>query len=523
MDLLSSVYGRYCLLVLCVISLTACVPTSDSNIPTETANALTIILPVGETYDRKPVYQWEEMPGISQYQIQIDLPAENVFDQVFSAEGVCTGDVCSVKPELTLKTADYLWRVRGFNGEEWLDYSGDKEFSFAGDRAKLNEISYDLQDCISTWWFFPVAKRYVGQRDQTYLGYSDSQGYTGVAIIDNLSGQVIKTRLRKKGVANDHNSVAVDILPDGHILAVYSGGHDKTSQILVRVSENAESIERFKDPIVIEAGKPTTYAQIFQKNNRIWVFFRTGSSLNSSWSYTSSADGYVWEEPLELIFAGMQYYLKVAGTTDNNLLRLVMYSNPNAADSNIRLGFFDTQTREAKLADGTVLGKESINKDQFPVIIPVEEGKRNRLLDVAESDLEQTILAYAVFSDDTDAEYRIGYYTDELVTIPVAPSGAPFFTSSVYVGGAVFGYEPDMLYVSREEDGNWFLEEWFVNDWEQAYKIRTIRQSEPGDVVIRPIIEIEGDRLFWQEGYYNPNSYADFLVNYQYTEIRNID
>ena len=156
-------------------------------------------------------------------------------------------------------------------------------------------------------------------------------------------------------------------MPDGRVIAVYSGGHNTASQLLIRLSDKPESVAHFSDLIVVETEKPTTYAQIFQKNDRIWVFFRTGAGDGSSWSYISSEDGLEWDEPVELIYAGQQYYLKIVDIPDMDLLRIVMYSHPNQPPYEIRMGFFDTLTREAKLADGTALGEESVSKKKcFP-------------------------------------------------------------------------------------------------------------------------------------------------------------
>jgi len=477
--------------------------------------------PIGEIYNSTPAYAWLPVAEALEYHIQVLEDGHLILDKTVATEKVCMDESCVFTPGQVLGDLAYQWRVRARVGKGWGAFSAYAEFAFAPEKDLLEVKSYNLEDCISSWWTFPLAKRYVGLRDKTYLGYTDSQGFSGVASIDNDSGQIIKTRLYRNSSPDDHNSAAVDILPDGRIIAAYSGGHNKTNLMYVRVSSKAENIEEFEDPLVIDAGKPTTYAQLIQKSGFIWLFFRAGREEESSWAYVYSQDGSAWSEPVEIVAGGMQYYLKVVNTTDSDLLRLVMYSNPNADDTNIRLGFFDTNTREITRQDGTFLGYESLYKDLFPVIISNEEGKNCRLLDVAVTEKDRTVVAYAVLSNAGDAEYKIGYFTNHLVSLPIIPAGEAFYTKSVYVGGMIFGADENTLYLSREESGRWFIEEWRTTDRLSFSRSAALHTSQAGMLAIRPLVEQDGDKLIWQEGFYNPESYSDFYTDYRYAVIGN--
>ena len=509
---------RY-LAILClvgIIFITAC----ETNSPD--AGFIPVLLsPSGDIYDSTPVYRWEELPSATQYQIEVWDGDTRIFNKALDSDKACEAGICQFSPTATMNLSAHQWRVRAYVNNGWESYSEYAAYSYAADKLVLEQHTYNLEDCIYSWWTYPLVRHYAFLRDKTYIGFTDSEGFSGVASIDNDSGQIIKTRLYKNSSADDHNAVAVDVLPDGRIIAAYSGGHIKTSKMYVRISTKPENIEEFEDPIVIEAGKATTYAQLLQKSGKIWLFFRTGRAEESSWSYSVSTDGVNWSEPVEIVSGGMQYYLKVMDTTDSNLLRLVMYSNPNAGDTNIRLGFFDTETHELKRSDGTVLGTTEIGKDLFPVIIANENGKSCRLLDVAVTESARTVVAYAVFSDASDAEYRVGYYTDKLVSVPVTLAGDAFYTKSVYVGGMVFGADTDDVYLAREEAGRWLIEAYRTEDEQVFTRTQSIFRSEFGLVAIRPIVELHGKKLIWQEGTYNPESYSDFQTDLQYINLVN--
>lgn len=63
-------------------------------------------------------------------------------------------------------------------------------------------------------------------------------------------------------------------------------------------------------------------------------------------------------------------------TVDSDFLRLVMYLNPNAGDTNIRLGLFDIDTGELKRADGKGLDTTAVGQDLFPIILINEAGRK---------------------------------------------------------------------------------------------------------------------------------------------------
>lgn len=392
----------------------------------------------------------------------------------------------------------------------------------------LGILAYNLEDAIYSWWNYPLAVRHIGHRDKTYLGYTDSQGYTGSASINNETGQETKKRLKKRDI-DDHNASSVEILEDGRLLCVYSSGHNQDNFITIRISSKIESIEEFDEEIKILANGTTTYAQILKKNGKFFVFFRTG---NRSWSYVESSNGIDWSQHVEFLHGGMQYYCKVVDTNDDDLLRIVMYSNPNETDYNMRLGFFDTSTSEFKLQDGTVVGTEGISKNEFPIILPIEEGKKQRLLDVAITDVDTTIIAYATFTDYVtarndwqDVVYKVAnhHQINGLNTTTLTYGGKPFYYFSVYVGGMVFGYDDKTIFMSRQDENDiWHIEKWETTNHLTWAMSESIHQAKEGSVAIRPTIEKDGDKLIWQEGFYSPVSFTDNNVDYKYKKVRNL-
>lgn len=375
----------------------------------------------------------------------------------------------------------------------------------------------EISNAIYSWWVTPIAVRYVGKFDKTYIGFTDRQGFGGVISVDNRTGRITQSSL-KTANPDDHGAVSVAIMPDGRIIAAYSTGHNEDSFVHVRISIKPENVESFGPDVVINAKRATTYSQLIYKNKTWWLFFRMDNSI---WAYTSSPDGQIWSEPTLLVNGKMQYYVKVVDTTDANLLRLVMYSNPNAGDENIRLGFFDTQNKELVLPNGTFLGKSVVYKEEFPIILPVEPGKNQRLLDVAVTDPGTTFIGYAVFSNAFDAVYMVAQYKDgEADRQAIIAAGRSFYLPSKYVGGLVFGQTPDVLYLSRNEGKSWMIERWISADTPFIYHRSKVLARVSGKVAIRPMLDLNGDGLLWVEGSYDEMSFANFDTNIEFASLK---
>lgn len=392
-------------------------------------------------------------------------------------------------------------------GQEWRVQGNYRINGYQNYSAYSDILTNNLEDAITSWWVYPLAKRHIGKRDKFYLSYTDSQGYKGVASVDQKTGEIVRKRLHKLD-ADDHNAVAVDIMPDGRIITAYAGGHNSDKVMHVRLSSSKESVVDFDAEILIQASGVTTYAQLFRVADKWVIFFRID---NTKWAYTSSIDAVTWTAPVEILSAGMQYYIRLQYVSDSNsLLRMIMYSNPNATDTNIRMGFFDASVMEMQLEDGSSVGTSGATHTDFPVIIPVGS-KRNRLLDVAVTKKETTEILYAQYSNATDGQYYI--YENEINT-PLTPTGRSFYLGSVYVNGGVFK-DSNSIILSKDEAGTDKVELWEKSgaNWSKTKDVYS------DTLAIRPALIQGSDSVVVQTGYYNENDYTDFLTDFKIVDI----
>lgn len=370
----------------------------------------------------------------------------------------------------------------------------------SGSPESLAILSNSLEDCAASWWVSPLAAAYKNVYDKKYLSYTDSNGYSGVISID-ADGRIVKKRLKKRDV-DDHNAVAVDVMPDGKIISAYSTGHNIDKLIRVRISTRKEIIDDFEDEILIEASDYTCYSQMFYVNQKWFIFFRVG---NSRWAFTTSANGREWSTPVNLVVAPNQYYIKFQKMSDNNNLKMAMYSNPNAGDTSIRVGVFNTETYNLELVSGAVLGNTDVSNESFPIIITPASGKRNRLLDVAVTNKDNTSIVYAEFSNMSDGIYKV--YENSTIT-DLSPTGAAFYAPSVYVNGAVFK-DPSTVILSEGLEGRDYIRKFTKNGtaWAKASDLYNDRFA------IRPTVL--NDEIIVQSGYYDQRSYTTFQTYFK--------
>lgn len=372
----------------------------------------------------------------------------------------------------------------------------------------INRGGEGTEDMIWSWWYYPQV---VSTDTDVFFGYSTSEGYCGVAKYNFEAGKTEKTDLKRILPVDDHNGLAVTLMDDGRVLCAYAGGHNNNNEIHIRISEEAESIKNFSKHIVLESAGKTCYSQILRYKGQYYVFYRIN---NNSWGYRSSPDGENWSKETVLIKTSMQYYCRFMPTTQDGLFRICMYSNPREADPSIRMGFFNAENGELLNADAqTVVGTEKVSQEKFSVIIEREEGKRQRLFDVAVSEPSRPLVLYTVFTSDKKAEDSVYYLYDSGKTYKICDGGIPIMSNN-YQCGASFAGDKQIVTV-RNENSSDIVELYDYNGNEITLQ-NTVYKKETGENHHRngrPIVDINGRVFLWHEGYYNPAKYTEFSTS----------
>lgn len=435
-----------------------------------------------------------------------DLP-NNAFEVVYSASAVVP--------------AGYFFMGAWGKGKE-SDASINGQFTVNNRYSDYNNIEsnmtrYGKQDM--AWvgnWIRPEAVSFNRIRNKLYWAYTAKTGAKGIACYDFDTGMIEKTNLAKLNTSDLHNDLAIHIFDDGAILCAYSTGHNDDNVVHIRKSVAAECIDNFYGDILLPSAGKVSYAQLLYSSSKLYLFYRVAGTP-WSWAYRCSSDnGNTWSDEVKLIVSEVQYYCIFQSTTTDGVIRIVMYSNPQAdsaiRDTSIRQAFFHTDTDTIYDSDNaTSLGTSNVNKDDITVIIPNDATLTNqRLFDVAVSAIDRPMVLYAPFSTTTDSEYRL-YDAGTVRTIVIG--GSPLGRNSPYFLGAQFvGTDKIVAFHGTGANGGTDIGTLYAYDGSTISSIKNIWSEVRGSVPIRnfyPIVDKNKKAILWCRGYFG-TTFTDF-------------
>lgn len=383
----------------------------------------------------------------------------------------------------------------------------------------LNIVSTGKENMMWSWWYYPQVFSFKRVRNKIYWGYTTSDGYTGIAEYNEDTHEIKKNHLKKSDI-DDHNGLSVYILPNGTILCAYSGGHNTDNAMHIRLSSVPECIDNFEDEICLESVGTTSYGQIVYAGGKYWLFYRVN---NGTWAYRTTTDGINWTPEILLLYSALQYYCRFVPTTDDNIIRMVMASNPGEKFAMIRQCFINID--EGKIYDNDMSTKignitDTINKNNVSTIIPLEDGKTQRLFDVAITDPQKTLILYCKFTTlsfndsvymlyDSGNNYEI-CSGGEALWHPKYQDGCAFINTSKII--SIRGYEgSDIVEIYDYIDNAVAKNKQVFSEIKGSIPIRNAR----------PIVDVNGNYAVWHRGYYNTTDYTKFNSDAKLYDIIN--
>ena len=387
--------------------------------------------------------------------------------------------------------------------------------------AYTNTVYTDTSG-INSWWTYPLSVQYKGKANKTYTSYTTKDGYSGLIEKNNQTGKITRVNITYNG-KDDHNAGAVEMLNDGRLLYATTG-HCRDKFIKLYVSKNPENITAWDQPLLLPTKGKATYVQIIKTPKGFYLFTRLRNALDETadgrlhwtWAISFSENGRKWTPPRNIIDGGTkQYYLKAMACKDSDDIRLIVCSNPKANQSDMRLAFYNPFTRTVQDEDEQVLSTaDNQTYGVFYSDIPIIVSKgtaHQRLLDVAYTNKDTTMIAYGKFTTSSNATYNYSIYSKkELTTYNLCKAGKAFYAKSNYIGGiAISENAPNILYISRNKGKMWYIEKWKLAG-KKFKKVATIKKTS-SKLLIRPFLtKYCTGKIHWSEGTYNENNYRKF-------------
>jgi hypothetical protein len=88
--------------------------TVEAELP-EPPGAAELLEPEGTINTGQPTFRWNAVGRATTYKLSIDGPEGALIRETYAASDVCTGDTCSVTPEIALAEAEYTWWIETEN------------------------------------------------------------------------------------------------------------------------------------------------------------------------------------------------------------------------------------------------------------------------------------------------------------------------------------------------------------------------------------------------------------------------
>ena len=123
--------------------------------------------PNGITYEQKPIFTWNEMPGVTNFQIQVYTNKGVLSHSQGVTSFSCASSRCSVESTKTFTSGKYYWRIRAQIGTTWYAYSASRNF------VVTPEINSDFSSYSNDW------KPFGGGTWTLSGGYFWTNGATG--------------------------------------------------------------------------------------------------------------------------------------------------------------------------------------------------------------------------------------------------------------------------------------------------------------------------------------------------------
>lgn len=376
------------------------------------------------------------------------------------------------------------------------------------------------------FWNYPKIVENNGNGRKTIsFGYVNTAGVSGCSTINTETNSSQSVDLFTSEV-DDHDDCCVFINPFSNKYMVFGFKHNKEKNMKIFISKAEYDSIFYNEPIIVQMPGNVTYCQCFAdvENEKIVIFTRINTN---SWYMCRSTDKYgtEWEEPKKVVYSDKQYYCAIRKTTSNNLLRIVMYSNPHfepRSDTRIRMGFINIETGAIYDSDNsTILGNigDGVKDISFNIIINIDNYNESassdvygepklRLYDVCDS--TDPLNPYVTFSkfnagDRGSGEYYVLYNNHE---IKICPCGYALYEQGDLSEGISFvGNNTDKIilgrYTSAEGNNGYSVLELYTKNGDHYEKNKEIDRSfntNPINRIIRPKTNINGNICVYLKG-----------------------
>lgn len=345
-------------------------------------------------------------------------------------------------------------------------------------KTVIEDIGSASSDTINSWWCKPRAL-YDDMRDRVYFTGVSRTGLMHIGQFD-LRRKTARTFPLWAYEADDHLTPAF-LIEDDKPPIVIGTRHDQDQVVRIKKGTAPHALDTLGASADIAFGRSVSYCQIMRQSgtNNLAVFARASDGW---WCSRSTDYGTTWGTAFRFYGLGYGTFRKIGNdihyattthptTVVNNAIRYFKINATTGAITNAAGTAIDNLWTMTTVMAGTSMTyvRQSYDTDAGH--------NTNRLLDVGHSG---SVLAMQFHKSTPELGGVYGVYRYSTTGAsspssgqspdapqrgwtfePIVASGSPsHYAESSYVGGGEFAGSDNAVWLSRESDGDWFLEKY---------------------------------------------------------------
>jgi len=320
-------------------------------------------------------------------------------------------------------------------------------------------------------WCWYQDERVIVNNGKLIIGsIASSAGYDGanrkgdveVVTYDIAASTLARFTLLDNFQADDHNTSAFLVRPDGRILAMYTA-HNSDVYVRYRITNNAGDTGSWQAEQSYTAAARVTYSNLFRLSSTgITYNFYRGENSNPN-VLISSDDGSTWSYGGRLIKIGTGSVRPYVKYTSNNIDKIwFTYTDGhpyNVADNNIYVAYLQgTDIYNAYGADiGNLSASEGIAPSAGTMVYdaPADGSQRGWTSDICMDPNGYPVLGYTTRMTNEDHRYRYARFNGSTWTDrQIAYAGQCLYTAQNDYTGLITldPQNPNIVYISTNAD-----------------------------------------------------------------------
>jgi unsaturated rhamnogalacturonyl hydrolase len=332
-----------------------------------------------------------------------------------------------------------------------------------------NEIAQFIGDGGWSWFQDPRAVFHQGTRRRTYVGWVDQARNIRVASYDHDTREQVIVILASDFSSDDHDVPAIEIEPDGRIIAFWSG--HAGPEMFYRRTARPEDLTVWEPlltvPVNTAGASGYTYPNpicLPVERNKLWLFWRGG---NFNPTFSTTIDRVDWAPARNLILVpGQRPYVKYISNGSDSIHFAFTEAHPRSLTTSIYYAVY--RAGAVWRADGSRIAALA----QLPMTPSqsdkVWDGPARRAKawtwDIALDAQQRPVITFASFPTDADHRYHYARWNGaRWVVSQVTAAGGSMNLDPAepnYSGGITLDKtSPNRVYVSRQVDGVFELDQ----------------------------------------------------------------